>query len=73
MPKMNGYDATRAIRSIKDKAKAQVPIIAMTANVFDEDIKNAADAGMNGHIAKPIDQDDMLRTLAKVFKGTIFT
>lgn len=73
MPKMNGYDATRAIRSIKDKAKAQVPIIAMTANVFDEDIKNAADAGMNGHIAKPIDQDDMLRTLAKVLKGTIFT
>lgn len=66
MPTMNGYDATRAIRQLPDEGKASVPIIAMTANAFDEDKKNAADAGMNGHIAKPIDQKQMLSTLAGI-------
>lgn len=55
MPKMNGYKATQAIRRLPDKDKAYIPIIAMTANAFAEDRKKAFDAGMNGHIAKPID------------------
>lgn len=56
MPVMNGYDAARSIRNLSDKEKALVPIIAMTANAFEEDVKNAKAAGMNGHVAKPIDQ-----------------
>ena len=55
MPNMDGYKATRCIRRLDDKKKAEVPIIAMTANAFAEDRKKAFDAGMNGHIAKPID------------------
>ena len=55
MPKMNGYKATQEIRRLPDKDKAYIPIIAMTANAFAEDRKKAFDAGMNGHIAKPID------------------
>lgn len=55
MPNMDGYKATRCIRRLDDKKKAEIPIIAMTANVFAEDRKKAFDAGMNGHIAKPID------------------
>ena len=66
MPIMNGYDAARAIRKLDDKKLAQVPIIAMTANAFSEDVKNALDAGMNGHIAKPIDVEKMMETLAKI-------
>ena len=55
MPNMDGYQATRCIRRLDDKKKAEIPIIAMTANAFAEDRKKAFDAGMNGHIAKPID------------------
>lgn len=55
MPNMDGYKATRCIRRLDDKKKAEIPIIAMTANAFEEDKKRAFDAGMNGHIAKPID------------------
>ena len=55
MPNMDGYKATRCIRRLDDKKKAEIPIIAMTANAFAEDRKKAFDAGMNGHIAKPID------------------
>lgn len=55
MPRMNGYDAARAIRALDDKALAQIPIIAVTANAFEEDRRAAISAGMNGHIAKPID------------------
>ena len=55
MPKMDGYKATKCIRRLDDKKKAEIPIIAMTANAFAEDRKKAFDAGMNGHIAKPID------------------
>ncbi|MDO4489203.1 MAG: transporter substrate-binding domain-containing protein [Eubacteriales bacterium] len=55
MPEMNGYEATRAIRALKDEKKAGIPIIAMTANAFKEDMENAFAAGMNGHVAKPID------------------
>lgn len=67
MPKMDGYTATREIRTLKDTKKANVPIIAMTANVFDEDRKKAIKAGMNGHIAKPIDVNVILQNLDRIF------
>lgn len=67
MPKMDGYTATREIRTLKDTKKANVPIIAMTANAFDEDRKKAIKAGMNGHIAKPIDVNVILRNLDRIF------
>ena len=66
MPKMNGYDATRAIRALDDPKLANIPIIAMTANAFDEDRKQALDCGMNAHIAKPIDVEKLLEILASV-------
>ena len=66
MPIMNGYEAAREIRKLDNKKLASVPIIAMTANAFSEDVKNALDAGMNGHIAKPIDVPKMMETLAKI-------
>ena len=68
MPVMNGYEATRAIRALSDSVLANIPIIAMTANAFAEDVKAAEDAGMDGHIAKPIDVEKMLETLAKILK-----
>ena len=55
MPIMNGYDATRAIRALPREDAKKIPIIAMTANAFAEDEKEALDAGMNVHLAKPID------------------
>ena len=55
IPNMDGYQATLCIRHLNDKKKAAIPIITMTVNVFAEDRKRALDAGMNGHIAKPID------------------
>ena len=66
MPKMNGYDATKAIRKLPDPCASGIPIIAMTANAFAEDKENAVAAGMNGHIAKPIDVPKLLNTLAGV-------
>jgi len=68
MPVMDGYEATRQIRALSDKAKAQVPIVAMTANAFDEDRQRAFDAGMNDHIAKPIVICKLMDTLAEVLK-----
>ena len=55
MPVMGGYDATRAIRASGKADAGTIPIIAMTANAFDEDIRKALDSGMNAHLAKPID------------------
>ncbi len=63
MPVMNGYDATRAIRALDDPALASIPILAMTANAFEEDKREALRCGMNGHIAKPIDMEKLLSTL----------
>ena len=63
MPKMDGYKATQTIRHLPDKDKACIPIIAMTANAFEEDKRDAIAAGMNGHIAKPIQADKLLLTL----------
>lgn len=59
MPNMDGYQAAQCIRHLDDKMKAEIPIIAMTANAFAEDRKKAFDAGMNGHIAKPIDMEKL--------------
>ena len=68
MPKMDGYKATQVIRNLPDKDKAGIPIIAMTANAFDEDKRDALAAGMNGHIAKPIQVDKLLSMLAEIIK-----
>ena len=62
---MNGYDATRKIRRMGDPKKANIPIVAMTANAFSEDRQAALDAGMNDHIAKPIDMNILVSTLRK--------
>ncbi len=68
MPKMDGYKATQAIRNLSDKDKARIPIIAMTANAFEEDKRDAIAAGMNGHIAKPIQVDKLLSILSEVIR-----
>ncbi len=68
MPKMNGYDATRAIRALEDPALANIPIVAMTANAFEEDRKQALACGMNAHIAKPIDVERLLEILTTILK-----
>ena len=65
MPVMNGYDAARKIRRMDDPQKANIPIVAMTANAFSEDKQVALDAGMNDHIAKPIDMSVLVPTLRK--------
>ncbi len=67
MPRMDGYEATRRIRALEDRTKASIPIYAMTANVFEEDRQKALDAGLNGHIAKPID----IANLMTVLKGAL--
>lgn len=66
MPNMDGYEATRIIRQFEDKRLSGIPIIAMTANAFAEDRKQAFDAGMNGHIAKPINAENLKMTLAGI-------
>ena len=68
MPIMNGYQATRAIRMLEDPAKAAIPIVAMTANAFEEDRKEAMDAGMNGYAAKPIEIEKLMQTLEDILK-----
>ncbi len=68
MPVMNGYEATLAIRSLEREDAETIPIIAMTANAFAEDVRDAKDAGMNDHIAKPIDMDIVRKTLYKYLK-----
>ena len=66
MPEMDGYEATRTIRALEDKKLADIPILAMTANAFEEDKREALQSGMNGHIAKPIDIDKLFATLDEV-------
>lgn len=68
MPVMNGYDATKAIRGLDDPAKAQIPIIAMTANAFEEDREEAMSVGMNGYVAKPIDIKKLMETLDAILR-----
>ena len=67
MPVMGGYEATRAIRALDNAERASVPVIAMTANAFTEDINEAKEAGMNAHISKPLDVDQLAGTLADLF------
>ncbi|MBQ9452165.1 MAG: amino acid permease [Desulfovibrio sp.] len=66
MPNMNGYEASQAIRAMAEAKKSHIPIVAMTANAFTEDVQAAHEAGMNGHIAKPLDIPVMTTTLKKV-------
>ena len=68
MPHMDGYKATQAIRRLADQKKADIPIIAMTANAFEEDRKKALEKGMNGHIAKPVDIEKMKEILQNTLK-----
>lgn len=68
MPNMNGYEATRRIRQFENEKKASIPILAMTANAFEEDKKMAMKAGMNGHISKPIDVNVLEKQIINIFK-----
>ena len=68
MPRMNGYEATQKIRQLADVKKAQIPIIAMTANAFEEDRKHALDAGMDGFIMKPFRVDEMMKVIGEVME-----
>lgn len=68
MPNMNGYEATRRIRQFENEKKASIPILAMTANAFEEDKKMAMKAGMNGHISKPIDVNVLENQIINIFK-----
>ena len=69
MPIMNGYEATKTIRALEDHELASIPIIAMTANAFDEDRKTAMDSGMNAHVAKPINVTNLMETLQSLLKN----
>ncbi len=66
MPVMNGLEATRAIRQLKDEKTANIPIIAMTANAFQEDVRQCIEAGMNAHIAKPINREEVIQKILGV-------
>lgn len=68
MPKMDGYMATREIRTLPDNKKANIPIVAMTANAFEEDKEKAYESGMNGHIIKPISMEEIAKVLDQIFE-----
>ena len=70
MPVMDGYEAARRIRHLEDPVLSHIPIIAMTANAFDEDRKAAEESGMNGFLSKPVDIDKIIKVLQEVFSGT---
>ena len=67
MPVMDGYEATRCIRTLEDRELSAVPIVAMTANAFDEDRRAAEECGMNGFISKPINMTEVIEVLHSVF------
>lgn len=69
MPVMDGYEATHAIRKLKNKGLAEIPIVAMTANAFEEDRKKSLEAGMNAHLTKPIDMTNLTRVLCEAYGG----
>ncbi len=69
MPVMDGYTATEEIRNIEDKQISSIPIIAMTANAFDEDKQKCIQYGMNGHLGKPLDVDKLMQELARALQG----
>ncbi len=66
MPEMNGLDATRAIRQLEDPKAASVPIVAMTADAFSENVTECLNAGMDGHIAKPVDMKLVIREIRRI-------
>ena len=66
MPKMDGYTATREIRTLSDNRKANIPIIAMTANAFEEDKRKSYESGMNGHVIKPISIEAIAKVLDEI-------
>ena len=66
MPVLDGYEAAKQIRALDDPEKASIPIVAVTANAFEEDRKVAMEAGMNGHLAKPYDIPKIMETLKKL-------
>lgn len=68
MPRMDGYTATREIRTLSNNRKANIPIVAMTANAFDEDRRKAFECGMNGHIVKPIDMKEIAKVFDQIFR-----
>ena len=68
MPIMDGYEATRQIRKLPNPETANIPIVAMTANAFEEDRQKALEAGMNEHVSKPIDLARLLEAVKKVLK-----
>lgn len=66
MPRLNGYEATKAIRNLNNRPDGRtIPIIAMTANAFSEDVQASFDAGMNGHLSKPIVMDEVVRAIVR--------
>ena len=69
MPNMDGIEATRAIRAMDRSDASSIPIIAMTADAFAEDARKCMEAGMNAHLAKPIDVDQLTRTLVRLVRG----
>lgn len=73
MPQMDGYEATRRIRALKDKRKANIPIYAMTANAFEEDRQKALESGLDGHIAKPIDIPNLMAVLKEALQKQTFS
>ncbi len=73
MPQMDGYEATRCIRALKDKRKANIPIYAMTANAFEEDRQKALESGLDGHIAKPIDIPNLMAVLKEALQKQTFS
>ena len=70
MPRMDGYTATREIRTLANNRKANIPIVAMTANAFEEDRKRVFECGMNGHIVKPVDMKEIAKILDQIFGET---
>lgn len=69
MPKMDGYTATKEIRRLSNQRKANIPIVAMTANAFEEDKKKSMAAGMNAHLSKPVNIKNLVETLDGIFKN----
>lgn len=70
MPKLNGYEATKEIRNLENRKKADIPIVAVTANAFEEDKRDAFAAGMNGHLAKPIDINQFINVISDVMSDS---
>ena len=69
MPVMDGLEATRAIRGMDRPDCRTIPIVAMSANAFDDDLKKSVECGMNGHLSKPVEVEKLYRTLAEVIRG----